>query len=73
VGAPAISTLCHVLAILSYRAIMSLYLGATVPAQWGSSALDWVTLALAAPNGIAVNSWLFVNKSSLTLCVKDIE
>jgi hypothetical protein len=39
-GALAISTLCLVLAILSYRAIMSLYLRAIVPAQWGSSALD---------------------------------
>jgi hypothetical protein len=40
IGAPAVSTLCLVLAVLSYRAIMSLYLRATVPTKWGSSVFN---------------------------------
>jgi hypothetical protein len=73
VGAPAVSTLCLVLAVLSCRAIMSLYFRAAVPTKWGSSAFNWVALALAAPNSVAVDSWLFSDKSGLAPCVKDIK
>jgi hypothetical protein len=61
VGALVVSTLCLVLVVLSCMAIMSLYFRAVVPTKWGS------------PNSVAVNSWLFSNKSGLALCVKDIE
>jgi hypothetical protein len=40
VGALAVSTLCLVLAVLSYRAIMSLYFRAVVPTKWGLSVFN---------------------------------
>jgi len=40
IGALAVSTLCLVLAVLSYRAIMSLYFRAVVPTKWGLSVFN---------------------------------
>ena len=73
VGALAVSTLCSMLAVFSCWTIVSLYLGAAVPAQRGTSAFSRITPALTAPNSMTSDSGLLVDESGLTPCVENMK